>query len=82
MGLVSAILGLPFAPLHGVIALGEVFADQVDEELYDLTSIRRDLEVADEAEAAGEISGEEKAEIQRRAVERAVFRRDADTETR
>lgn len=82
MGLVSAILGLPFAPMRGVIALGEVFADQVDQEVYDLTSIRRDLEVADEAEAAGEISGEEKAEIQRLAVERAVFRRGVDTETR
>lgn len=70
MGLLSAITGLPLAPLRGVLALGELIRRRVDEELRDTTSVRHELEAAEEAREAGEISGEEEARTQDRVTER------------
>jgi hypothetical protein len=70
MDLVSMILGLPFAPIRGVIALGEVVQEQVDQELRG--SIRRELEAGD----AEENSGAERVAVQRRVVRRATARRE------
>ncbi len=64
------ILGLPLAPVRGVVSLADVIREQVDKELYDPASVRRELEAAEEARAAGEISAEEEAEIQQRALSR------------
>ena len=64
MGLLSGIAGLPLAPLRGVLALGELIRRRVEEELVAPASVRRDLEAAEDARAAGEISGEEEAETQ------------------
>ena len=44
MGILSAIVGLPLAPVRGVIALGEVIARQVDQELHNPATTRRQLE--------------------------------------
>lgn len=74
MGLVSLVLGLPFAPVRGVIALGEMIQEQVERELYDPASVRRELEAAEEARAAGRITAEEEAEIQRRVLGRMTGR--------
>lgn len=70
MGLVSAILGLPLAPVRGVIALGEVIQRRVDEEMYNPASVRRDLEETERAREAGEISRDEEAEAQQQVLER------------
>ncbi|WIX75118.1 gas vesicle protein GvpG [Amycolatopsis carbonis] len=70
MGLLSGILGLPLAPVRGVLALGELIQRRVDEELHDPASVRRELEAAEQARAAGEISAEEEAEAQQRALSR------------
>lgn len=70
MGLLTTILGLPLAPVRGVVSLAEVIRDQVDRELHDPAAVRRDVEAAAEARAAGELSAEEEAEIQRRALAR------------
>lgn len=70
MGLLSGIFGLPLAPVRGVLALGELIRRRVDEELHDPASVRRELEAAEAARAAGEISAEEEAEVQQRALSR------------
>lgn len=70
MGLVSAILGFPLAPVRGVMALGEVIRRRVDEEMHNPASVRRQLEQAERAREAGEITPEEEAEIQRQVLER------------
>ncbi|EHR60949.1 gas vesicle protein GvpG [Saccharomonospora cyanea] len=70
MGLVTMLLGLPLAPVRGVVSLAEVIREQVDRELYDPASVRRELEAAEEARARGEITAEEEAEIQQRALGR------------
>lgn len=70
MGLVSGILGLPFAPVRAVISLGELIKRRVDEEIADPASVRRQLEAAEEARAAGEISADEEAEMQQQALDR------------
>lgn len=72
MGLFSFVVGLPLAPVRGVIALGRLIQERVEHELADPSSVRRALEEAEEARAAGEISPEEEAEIQREAVGRVV----------
>ncbi|MEV4604870.1 gas vesicle protein GvpG [Amycolatopsis sp. NPDC049253] len=70
MGLLTGILGLPLAPVRGVLALGELIRKRVDEELHDPASVRRELEAVERARAAGEISVEEEAEAQQRVLGR------------
>lgn len=70
MGLVSAILGFPLAPVRGVMALGELIRRRVDEEMYNPASVRRELEAAERAREAGEISREEEAEAQQQVLQR------------
>ncbi|WP_020658734.1 gas vesicle protein GvpG [Amycolatopsis benzoatilytica] len=70
MGLLSGIAGLPLAPLRGVLALGELIRRRVDQELRAPASVRHELEAAEEARAAGEISSEEEAERQNEVLAR------------
>ena len=64
MGILSAIVGLPLAPVRGVIALSEVIARQVDQELHNPATTRRQLEALEEARERGEISAEEESAAQ------------------
>jgi hypothetical protein len=82
MSIISLILGLPLAPFRGVIALGEVIQDRVNQELHDPASARRELEAASEARAAGEISADEEAELQQEVVNRMVSPTTVDEEAR
>lgn len=70
MGLFSAVLGLPFAPVRGVIWLGEVIQDQVEQQLHDPAAVRRELEAIDETAAAGDLSAEEARRAQQRVLAR------------
>lgn len=81
VGLVTAILGLPLAPVRGVVSLAEVIREQVDRELYDPASVRRELEAAEEAREQGEITAEEEAEIQQRALGRLTGHDGGDATT-
>ena len=63
---------LPLMPLRGVIQLGEALHEQAEEELHDPASVRRQLEQAEQARAAGEISGEDLARVQAQAVDRML----------
>ena len=62
MGLLSWTVGLPLAPVRGVIALGKVIQQQADSELTEPASVRRRLEAVEEERARGEISPEEAAQ--------------------
>ena len=62
MGLLTSILGLPLAPLTGVIRRGEALRDEAERRLHDPAVARRELEEIDAAQAAGQISEEEAAE--------------------
>lgn len=70
MGPLTLILGLPLAPFRGVIKLGELVQDRVNAELTDVSSARRELEAAEEARQAGEISAEEEVDVQHEVVDR------------
>ena len=70
MGLLTAILGFPLAPLKGVIKLGEILRDEAERVLYDPAVARRELEEIERARDAGEISEEEADE----AMQQVLFR--------
>ena len=72
MGLLSMILGLPLAPVRGVIKLGELVRRQVDEELRHPASVRRDLEEIENRRATGELSEGEEAEAQQEVLDRVT----------
>ena len=69
MGILSAIVLWPLAPVKGVIALGEVLQRQAEEELYSPANTRRQLEELQEARERGEISAEEEKEAQERILQ-------------
>jgi len=64
------LLRLPLLPVQGVVRLGEIIRDEADHQLHDPAAVRRQLEEAEEARAAGRISGEELAETEQAAVGR------------
>lgn len=63
---------LPLMPLRGVVQLGEVLHDHAERELRDPAAVRRQLEQAEQARAAGEISDEDLAEAQAQAIGRLL----------
>jgi uncharacterized membrane protein len=69
MGIFSAIVLAPLAPIRGVIALGEILQRQAEEELHSPANTRRQLEELQEARERGEISAEEEAEAQQRILQ-------------
>jgi hypothetical protein len=64
MGIISGIIGLPLAPVRGVIALGQVIGRQAEQQLNDPATTRRQLEELEEARERGEISTEEESQAQ------------------
>ncbi|MEU7893675.1 gas vesicle protein GvpG [Nonomuraea sp. NPDC049152] len=80
VGLVTGILGLPLAPLKGLIRLAELIRDQVDRELYDPAVVRRELEEIEAAQAEGLISEEEAAEAMNQILQRMIAQPTAEPE--
>ena len=70
MDLLTFLFRLPFLPVRGFVRLTEVIRDEADRQLYDPSVVRRQIEEAGEAHAAGRISDEELAETERAAVGR------------
>ncbi len=66
----TLLLRLPVLPVSGVIRLAEIIRDEADRQFCDPAAVRRQLEDAEEAWAAGEISDGELAGIQQEAVGR------------
>jgi hypothetical protein len=80
MGIFSAIVLSPFAPIRGVIALGEVLRRQAEEELYSPANTRRQLEELAEARERGEISADEEHEAQEQILKTRLAPKDPTTE--
>ena len=72
MNLLSFVLGLPFAPVRGVIAVAEVIRQQVEHELFDPSVARRQLEQVAAMAEAGELSGEQRKQAEQEIVQRLV----------
>jgi hypothetical protein len=75
MGIVSGLLGLPLAPVRGVVWLAQQIQEQAEEQYYDPARIRAQLEQVDEARRSGELSEEECAEIENELLQRLMTRR-------
>jgi gas vesicle protein GvpG len=75
VGLLTGLLGLPLAPVRGVVWLAEQIRDHAEEQYYDPVRIRADLERVDEARRAGEISEDEAAELENELLQRLMARR-------
>lgn len=63
---------LPFLPITGLIQLGEIIQEQVEQEQYDPASVRRQLEDIEEARVSGEVSDQELVRAEAEAVGRLV----------
>jgi hypothetical protein len=75
VGLLTGLLGLPLAPVRGVVWLAERIRDHAEEQFYDPARIRDELERVDEARQAGEISEQEAAELENELLQRLMERR-------
>lgn len=78
MGIFTAILGLPLAPVRGVMWISEIVRRQVEEELYSPAALRRRLEAIDEARSSGELSEEEAALAEKQILDSMTHRKGAD----
>jgi chorismate mutase len=79
MGLISGLLGLPVAPLRGVVAVADQVHRQAESEFYDPARIRQQLEHVDRLRAEGAISDEEATAWVDELVERLLVARDRAT---
>jgi len=75
MGLLTGLLGLPLAPVRGVVWLAEQIRQQAEDQYYDPARIRAQLERIDEARRAGELSEQECAELENELLQRLMTRR-------
>ena len=76
MGLISGILGLPLAPLRGVVAAAEQVRQQAEEQFYDPVAIRHQLEEVERLKAEGTLSEDEAIMWEDELVERLMAARD------
>ncbi|MDP3893125.1 gas vesicle protein GvpG [Nocardioides sp.] len=72
MGLLTGLLGLPLAPLRGVVAVAEQIRQQAEDELYDPATIRAQLELVEQQRASGELSEEEATAWEDELIERLM----------
>ena len=63
MGLLTFPFRLPMLPVRGFVNLASVISEEVERERANPATIRRKLEHAEQAQASGEISEEQAAEI-------------------
>jgi chorismate mutase len=73
MGLLSALLGLPLAPLRGTVWVAEQVMRQAERELYDPARIRRQLEDVDLLRSKGELADDEAEAIEDELVQRLLM---------
>jgi len=77
VGLLTGLLGLPLAPVRGVVWLAEQIRDHAEEQYYDPVRIRAELDRVDEARRSGELSEEECAELENELLQRLMARRES-----
>jgi chorismate mutase len=74
VGLVTGLLGLPLAPVRGVIWLAEKIRNEAEAQYYDPARIRAQLEEIDEARRAGTLSEEECDKLENELLQRLMVR--------
>ncbi|GAA1846727.1 gas vesicle protein GvpG [Brevibacterium marinum] len=72
MGLFSAIVGAPLAPLKGTVWVAEQVRDEAEKRYYDPGAIRRQLEEVSAARESGAISEDEADDLERELVARLL----------
>lgn len=72
MGLLSALVSLPLAPVRGVVWIAEQVRDEAEREYYDPGTIRRQLEEVAEARKSGAIDDAEADALEESLVARLV----------
>jgi hypothetical protein len=75
VGLLTGLLGLPLAPVRGVLWLAEQIRDHAEEQYYDPARIRAELERIDEARRIGELPEERCDELENELLQRLMVRR-------
>ena len=80
MGLITGILGLPVAPLRGVIAAADQVRRQAEEEFYDPVAIRHQLEEVQRLREEGSLTEEEAIMWEDELIERLMVARDRPRE--
>ena len=75
MGLITGILGLPLAPVRGVVWVAEQIREQAEDELYDPARIREQIEAVDRARNAGDLTDDEATRLEDELVERLMVAR-------
>lgn len=78
VGLLSGLLGLPLAPVRGVLWVSERVAEEAERVYYDPNRIRDELEELARARDAGEIAEEEYLEREDALVRRLTGRQGGD----
>jgi len=76
MGLIKGLLGLPTAPLRGVVAAAEQVRQHAEEVFYDPVAIRQQLEEVERQRAEGILSDAEATMWEDELVERLLVARD------
>ncbi|HZZ51125.1 MAG TPA: gas vesicle protein GvpG [Pseudonocardia sp.] len=74
MGLLSGLLGLPLAPVRGVVWVADVIRQQAEKQYYDPAEIRRQLELVDTARRNGELTEEDAADLENELLARLMRR--------
>lgn len=82
MGLLSWTVGLPLAPVRGLVGVGRLIQRQVDAEMRDPAAVRRRLEALDEAKRQGQIDPEEAARLEAEVTQAMVRPRPPEAVTR
>ena len=77
MGLLTGIIGLPFAPLRGTVWLAQQVADEADRRMNDPAFIRQQLDEIATARSTGALPPDEADRMERELVGRLLQRKAA-----
>ena len=72
VGLFTAIVTLPLAPVRAVVSLAEIIQRRVDQEMNNPATTRKQLEELEEARERGEISPEEEDQAQDEIIQARI----------
>lgn len=78
MGLFTGLLGLPLAPLRGVVWVAEQLEAEADRQMNDPAVLRAKIDEVEQAFERGEIGEDERDEQQEELLGRLVGRRGGD----
>jgi len=76
MGLISALVTLPVAPLRGVVAVAEQVRQQAEATYYDPTLIRAELDEVSRLRDAGDIEEDEATAREDELIDRLMAGRE------